>query len=119
MLVARTPDMATSIPVLKFLGVDLIADKKYHKKRQEYLQAEEERKAQEKKKQNMVGSDEDVDLFGGERGTGSGRRENGDAACEDGSDDDLFGEEVKKPARLQPGMLASCVVLAWFTELYM
>lgn len=91
MLVARTPDMCTSIPVLKFLGVDLIADKKYRKKRPEYLEAQTAKKDQEKKRQEKIlgkkGEEDDEGLFGEERTSGRNGKDDSDS-------EDLFGSDL-------------------------
>ena len=36
-IISRNAELVTSIPMLEFLGIDLLADRKYKKRRQEYL----------------------------------------------------------------------------------
>ena len=47
-VVARNKEICTSIPVLIFLGIDLLADRKYAKRRKEYLKKQEESEEKEK-----------------------------------------------------------------------
>ena len=92
MLVARSPDMCTSIPVLKFLGVDLIADKKYRKKRPEYLETQAAKKEHENKRQEKIlgKKEEEVEGLFSEEGT-SGRN-----GKDDSDSEDLFGSDLSE-----------------------
>lgn len=38
-IVSRSVELTTSIPMLEFLGIDLLADRKYKKRRVEYLES--------------------------------------------------------------------------------
>ncbi len=58
-VVAKSKDLCTSIPVLIFLGIDLLADRKYAKRRKEYL------KKKEDIKKPVTAKDEPEDLFTG------------------------------------------------------
>ena len=105
-LVSRNPELATSFPVLEFLGVDLIADRKYHKKRQEYLKLKETEREKEKKREKLILGDneEQVDLFG-EEDVGKERRT--DSEVPEVSSEDLFGDgggvsEVGRVKGLRP-----------------
>lgn len=77
-VVARNREVCTSVPVLRFLGVDLLADRNYYKGRREFLKRNEEEAANAKEKEDRIfgnrseeieqglfetGSSEDVDLF--------------------------------------------------------
>ena len=77
-VVAKNREMCTSVPLLRFLGVDLLADRNYYKDRREFLKHKEEEAANVKEKEDRIfgdrseeieqglfetGSGEDVDLF--------------------------------------------------------
>ena len=78
-VISKSRDMCTSVPVLQFLGVDLLADRNYHKQRREFLKRKEEEVAKVKRKDMQIFGDrseaidnkglfssegsEDVDLF--------------------------------------------------------
>ena len=59
-VVAKSKDLCTSIPVLIFLGIDLLADRKYAKRRKEYLKKKEEKDI---KKPSVTAEDEPEELF--------------------------------------------------------
>lgn len=58
-VVAKNKELSTSIPVLIFLGIDLLADRKYAKRRKEYLKKQEEKGA----KDVAANKDDDQELF--------------------------------------------------------
>ena len=77
-VVAKNREICTSVPILRFLGVDLLADRNYYKDRREFLKRNEEEAAKAKVKEDRIfgdrseeieqglfetGSSEDVDLF--------------------------------------------------------
>ncbi|XP_064383148.1 HCLS1-binding protein 3-like [Halichondria panicea] len=72
-VLAKDKAMAVSIPMLQFLGFDLLADKNYYKGRREYLQKMEEAKRNEEaqlpevSEEQLFGDNEDTgeDLFAG------------------------------------------------------
>ncbi len=57
-VVAKNKEISTSIPVLIFLGVDLLADRKYAKRRQAYL-----KKQEESAERKIVIEDQNEELF--------------------------------------------------------
>lgn len=100
-IVSRSHELITSIPMLEFLGIDLLADRKYKKRRAEYL---------EETGQKGHGGDEE-DLFTDKvsststmgsptsvMGDGGGGGENGKeerSLFEEDEESDLFGGEDK------------------------
>ena len=65
-VLSRNADICTSIPMLQFLGVDLLGDRKYHKMRKEYLEKKEQMAVQQKaREEQIIGhlEDSEGDLF--------------------------------------------------------
>ena len=65
-VLSRNADICTSIPLLQFLGVDLLGDRKYHKMRKEYLEKQEQMAEQLKaREEQIIGhlKDGEEDLF--------------------------------------------------------
>ena len=65
-VLARNADICTSIPMLQFLGADLLGDRKYHKRRKDYLEKQEQMTEQEKaREEQIIGNlkDNEEDLF--------------------------------------------------------
>ena len=83
-IVSRSTRLVTSIPILQFLGIDLLADRKYTKRRAEYLKSKETKSSTEKE-------EEDEDIFGEKV---SPEVIKSDAKTSPDEDNDLFSEEV-------------------------
>ena len=62
-VIARNKELCTSIALLEFLGIDLLADRKYKKRRPEYLKKLKTEKEEEEAKQKQL-KDDDFDIFG-------------------------------------------------------
>ena len=82
-IVSRSTRLVTSIPILQFLGIDLLADRKYTKRRAEYLKCKETKSTTEK--------EDDEDIFGEKA---SPEEIKSDAKTSPDEDNDLFSEEV-------------------------
>lgn len=82
-VVANSKELCTSIPVLIFLGIDLLADRKYAKRRKEYLKKQNE-ESEENKEEEQV-----EDLFSQKK---SQEPKNGLE-----NDEDLFSGSPEKP----------------------
>lgn len=89
-LVSRSTELVTSIPMLEFLGVDLLADRKYKKHRQKYL---EQNRPSAKKKNDKIESEEDLDLFGEATKTESDFDELGNNSKPSMLSDDIFSTQ--------------------------
>ena len=62
-VIARNKELCTSIALLEFLGIDLLADRKYKKRRPEYLKKQKTEKEEEEAMQKQL-KDDDFDIFG-------------------------------------------------------
>lgn len=82
-IVSRSTRLVTSIPILQFLGIDLLADRKYTKRRAEYLKSKETKSSTEK--------EGDEDIFG-EKASPEEIKADGKTSPDE--DNDLFAEEV-------------------------
>ena len=71
-VVAKNREMCTSVPVLRFLGVDLLADRNYYKDRREFLKRKEEEAANVKEKEDRIFGDRSQEIEQGLFETGSG-----------------------------------------------
>ena len=95
-IVSRSVELTTSIPMLEFLGIDLLADRKYKKRRAEYL--ESRGGALSKDGETKKEEEEPEDLFSEKKKTTGGAD---DKLFED-NDEDLFSDFTsdKKANRL-------------------
>ena len=83
-IVSRSTELVTSIPILQFLGIDLLADRKYAKRRAEYLK-------EKGTKKKIAEEEEEEDIFGEKT---SPEKIKSDGKTSPDEDNDLFGEEV-------------------------
>lgn len=65
-VISKSRDMCTSVPVLRFLEVDLLADRNYYKNRREFLKRKEEEVAKVRRKEMQIFGDrsEEIDNQG-------------------------------------------------------
>ena len=82
-IVSRNTKLVTSIPILQFLGIDLLADRKYAKRRAEYLKGKETKSSAE--------GEGEEDIFGEKT---SPEEIKSDGKTSPNEDNDLFAEEV-------------------------
>lgn len=121
-VLARNSEICTSIPVLQFLGIDLLADRKYHKRRKEYMQKQEQMKEEDRaREEQIIGhfKESEEDIFGEVVGASGGATLN---AKQRGAQEDkqsatlgLFGDEEQgsplfgggeSDGTVEPGMKA-------------
>lgn len=88
-VVAGNKELCTSIPMLIFLGIDLLADRKYAKRRKEYLkkQTEQDKGSQEE--------EEELDLFSQNKS----QEQTNNAEM----DEDLFGDSSEQTKKVING----------------
>ena len=84
-VISKSRDMCTSVPVLRFLEVDLLADRNYYKNRREFLKRKEEEVAKAKRKEMQIFGDRSEGI------------DNQGLFSSEGNDDvDLFKDDSKR-----------------------
>ena len=95
-IVSRSIELTTSIPMLEFLGIDLLADRKYKKRRAEYLESKGNTSATQKGEDGGEEEEEEPqDLFSDKKKVTS--KGGGDGDVEDKSifeDDDILFSDI-------------------------
>ena len=107
-VIAKNKELCTSIPVLTFLGIDILGDRKYAKQRKEYLS---QKKKVEAEKANQEHDDNQEDLFSKRSGNASKQNEDNLAEFEE----DLFKDN---PKSLTSEGIVQCYEIQYITNSY-